>query len=145
MAFKGDERLCIFPTRVKGMEDFIKPVGDNRYTIDSVYCRYSLQVQALYLITQLQSKDYFKRLRFPIICDYSTASHCLECNSISGKLVEQAWSSVERWLVKAKSDINRFDSFGMKIPINDSTSLTWYSNGWMHHKLKQTEKEAVKE
>jgi hypothetical protein len=140
--FKGDKRICLFATRRHRGDDCTNfHIGtQDIYMIDSIYGRYSLQLEALYLMEQLYYKDSFNELPYPIICkrlgdkNPTTDNVVNSCNSIDGELLKEAYNSVERWLEVAK----REKKIPKKSPVSfDDSCLFWYNKCWSNHLIKE--------
>jgi hypothetical protein len=104
LRYEGDIRLCLFQAKNAQIEDVYLPLEEDFHRVDSMYSRYSIQVQALYLISQIYYENVFKHMMYPILCDYTSDSNCLKCNSIDGDLVRQAYRSVRKWLIEVKKE-----------------------------------------
>lgn len=118
LLFEGDERLCSIPITTYSVDGKCSP---NLYAGKEK--RYSLQVEALFIINQIIFKEpcIWGYMSNPVLQDSQTEKK----ESIKGDIVNQAYQSYKKWFEVVKTDGLSKTLRKNIFPLTNST-VHWY-------------------
>jgi RHS repeat-associated protein len=117
LLYEGDERLCLIPIRNYSME------GCNPNYYWGEENRYSLQIEALFIMNQIIFKEpcRFFYMSSPVLKDIKTE----EIASVKGDIIKRAYASYKKWFELAKLEgVSKIIERHI-YPLDDS-DIRWY-------------------
>ena len=106
LKFKDDTDYCAI--KIKSFEPKLSSV----YPLKSQ--KYSIQLEALYLINIIYFEDPFKYSPYPILCDKSKQVY----ETIDGELIKLAYKFYEDWFTSLKKEEGTDSKFHVPLPVN---------------------------
>ena len=103
------------------------PISNHNPLSSQIYMgnlkRYSLQLEALFLINQIYLDDPFKYSAYPLLKDNEG-----NMESVEGKLIEQAYEYYRDWFEKVKSvgGLDQARKAGL-VPLRNAQAISWYN------------------
>ncbi len=113
LEFEGDERICALPIRNYNPRLSTMYVGEEK--------KYSIQLEALFLINQLIMDDPFSYSPFPILINTVTG----EVQTRSGKTIATAFHEYKKWYEIILKNSSQLKGKVAKLPLTDS-NVRWF-------------------
>ena len=113
LSFEGDKRICSLP--IQNYDPLLSQIYMGKLK------RYSIQLEALYIINHLYFDVPYKYSPYPILIDNGGRQE-----SVEGRLVEKAYISYKDWLKKLKKIGLREAKHKEISPLDEYSSVKWY-------------------
>jgi len=116
LAFKNDKRVCAYP--VANYNPLLSTVYSGGNT------KYSIQLEALFLINQIILIKPFNYSPMPVLIDNKTKKE----GAIKGEIIDEAYKGYEKWLKEVEVKGLGYLLENRIYPLNDSEVSWIYSN-----------------